>query len=492
MASRKKPTEKVQGRINKVFSESKSNKKAVDMAKKAITEMLVATDGVRSQINDHRIFAQKLFLECHNRVEVLGQACEEFRTIDEDIFKALEEGKTIDVGSSIDAESGKRQDEYSGVGKLNVAYDEKTKLIMKVAKDGSKTLLTWKELLAVKRYIFGANAKSIDAGHETSLATQKIDVVLNILAQLKALAPDPELKAAMAKIETACRAVRKLLIQIDKLKADILRDFSARGITGGTALVNEFITWCLQNPGQVDFGVSSTDATDFQADALSKETVIEYEDGVMNKTKGDMSKTLMTGLQQYAFNILEGTEVTSKTAKIVEDISFVEAGNSLSMVQAVEQNILHKAIGKRYRGPKKKHKPVRDTRPLLKRAKKLNLDPKVNRGVPRPLKKKDAFTEVGRIMGFINAKLPQQVISNMGRPSLQNQTGRFAQSAKVTSALPATGGGIVFNYQYDDRYKGFENNSKYPLEYDPRGIIGKSIRELAATQAEFKFITRRV
>ena len=72
MASRKKPTEKVQGRINKVFSESKSNKKAVDMAKKAITEMLVATDGVRSQINDHRIFAQKLFLECHNRVEILA------------------------------------------------------------------------------------------------------------------------------------------------------------------------------------------------------------------------------------------------------------------------------------------------------------------------------------------------------------------------------------------------------------------------------------
>ena len=95
-------------------------------------------------------------------------------------------------------------------------------------------------------------------------------------------------------------------------------------------------------------------------------------------------------------------------------------------------------------------------------------------------------------MGFINAKLPQQIISNMGRPSLQNQTGTFAQSAKVTSALPAGADGLVLNYTYDNKYRGFENNNKYPLEYDPRGLIGKSIRELAITQAQFKFITRRV
>ena len=54
MASRKKPTEKVQGRINKVFSESKSNKKAVDMAKKATKSKSVSVSIIGSNKSQER------------------------------------------------------------------------------------------------------------------------------------------------------------------------------------------------------------------------------------------------------------------------------------------------------------------------------------------------------------------------------------------------------------------------------------------------------
>ena len=62
----------------------------------------------------------------------------------------------------------------------------------------------------------------------------------------------------------------------------------------------------------------------------------------------------------------------------------------------------------------------------------------------------------------------------------------FSYSKEIILKIEGSGRGKEYEVMQ------FENNSKYPLEYDPRGIIGKSIRELAATQAEFKFITRRV
>ena len=481
-------------KVQKVINETKTgfkNPAADKLMKKVLINNNISTEPVRRQLNDKRIFFQKLFLECNNRVEVLGADCEEYRTIDPEIYEALESGKVIDIGRSTDVVTGRTQDSYSGVNTLNVSYDAKTKLISKVQKDGTKTALVWKELLAVKRHIFGEQAGAIDAGHETGLATQKLETTLNIVAQIKSLTLDTEEKAILAKIEQAIRGTLKLLNQIDKLKAATISTFQKEGVQlSGSNLVNDFVAWSLADSEEVNFGTSSTDSTDFQSDDLSKKTEISYEDGELNKTKGRMSNLLVLGLNQLMFNILNKEGASTKTAKILEP--FVEHGNSISYIQAVEQNILHRAIGKKYSGGKKQYKPVLHKDKIFRKAQKLRLNPKINRGTARPLKKKDAFAEVGILMGFINAKLPQQVISNMGKPSLQNQTGRFAQSAKVTSTLPAAGGGMVLNYSYDDRYRGFENNSRYPLEYDPRGIISKSIRELAQTQAQFKFITRRV
>ena len=79
---------------------------------------------------------------------------------------------------------------------------------------------------------------------------------------------------------------------------------------------------------------------------------------------------------------------------------------------------------------------------------------------------------------FINSRLPKQVAQNMGRPALENQTGRFANSVNVINATKA---GDVTNIDYTynrEIYGVFENLGRktIPKGYDPRPLIERSIR----------------
>ena len=89
-------------------------------------------------------------------------------------------------------------------------------------------------------------------------------------------------------------------------------------------------------------------------------------------------------------------------------------------------------------------------------------------------------------------RLAGQIQRNMGRPALINRTGRFAQSANVVSAVGKPNG-LHLDYTYNPLYKVFEDGQgSYSSNYDPRPLIEKSIRELAAQKIETKFTLRRV
>ena len=92
---------------------------------------------------------------------------------------------------------------------------------------------------------------------------------------------------------------------------------------------------------------------------------------------------------------------------------------------------------------------------------------------------------------FVNSRLTKEVQKNMGRPALENQTGRFAQSVNVVSSVPK-GDGIHMDYTYHPFYRVFEGGRQYSPNYDPRPLIENSIRELAAAKLETKFTLRRV
>ena len=304
---RKSPKGKVLDRIQKV--PRTGNKDADKLQEKALKGMNTTTDALRDDLSNLSNFLQRVFLETDNRVAVLGASCDEYRTIDEQTYKAIESGQVINLGEEEDpTRQGKENSTFSGrsnVAKsLQVQYNKETKVIEKLAKDGSKTALNWRELLAVKTFIFGENAESIDAGHETAVATQKLEVSLNVWKQIEAMTTEPEAKVKILEVIRVTEKILELLDVIDKLKSETLQVIKkASGATGGLDLVNAFVTFVIQNPQEVNYGTSSTDAVDFTADAVGKTTLVTYEDGELNKTKGRMAGQLVSGLNSMIFRL---------------------------------------------------------------------------------------------------------------------------------------------------------------------------------------------
>ena len=99
------------------------------------------------------------------------------------------------------------------------------------------------------------------------------------------------------------------------------------------------------------------------------------------------------------------------------------------------------------------------------------------------------------IMGILNQKLPQQVAGNMGSPRLENVTGRFAQSVRVTDIMQTPQGFPSIGYTYaKDPYQVYESTSGTrfsDITRDPRPLIDTSIRELVAQFGLGRLYTRR-
>src|SRR6056300_532712 len=105
------------------------------------------------------------------------------------------------------------------------------------------------------------------------------------------------------------------------------------------------------------------------------------------------------------------------------------------------------------------------------------------------------FNQVA-ILGKINQRLNDVVRKNMRYPGLESQTGRFANSVKATSIIQTPQGFPSIGYTYQkDPYQVFEvAQGRKPWATrarDPRILIDKSIREVAAEFVAGRFYTRR-
>jgi hypothetical protein len=110
--------------------------------------------------------------------------------------------------------------------------------------------------------------------------------------------------------------------------------------------------------------------------------------------------------------------------------------------------------------------------------------------------KKGAATQPLQLIGIINKQLPQTVLKNMGAPGLVNRTGTFARSAEITDIVSTPQGFPSIGYTYDRQpYGVFEDGAGAAPwangQRDPRKIIDRSIREIAAQFAIGRFYTRR-
>ncbi len=135
---------------------------------------------------------------------------------------------------------------------------------------------------------------------------------------------------------------------------------------------------------------------------------------------------------------------------------------------------------------KPKKSPMKLAAPLVK---KVTLEKAKRR-------KKTAASQPLQLIGVINKELPNTVRKNMREPALVNRTGRFAESVKLTEVIQTPRGYPSFGYTYQrEPYQVFEEGSSGNWsngKRDPRDLIDKSIREIAAQFAIGRFYTRRV
>lgn len=97
------------------------------------------------------------------------------------------------------------------------------------------------------------------------------------------------------------------------------------------------------------------------------------------------------------------------------------------------------------------------------------------------------------LLGEFNRRLPEVLRKNMREPHLVNRTGRFADSVNVVDVQMTAQGFMSFGYTYSSDYRTFEQgNRQGSTDRDPRSLIDKSMREIAATMAIGRFYTRRL
>jgi len=191
--------------------------------------------------------------------------------------------------------------------------------------------------------------------------------------------------------------------------------------------------------------------------------------------------------------------------KDLQDIATLKG--STTLLQATSMILLDASAGKqRSQGARKKNikekskgtaNTVLKTQKRIPRASSSGVDAKAAASLKKKGRGSQPQFSPFNLASIINEKLPQVVQKNMRSPRLQNQSGRLARSVKITDVMQTKQGFLSFGYSYQkDPYQVYEmGEGSAPWanpQRDPRRLIDKSIREVAANMALGRFYTRRM
>jgi len=186
--------------------------------------------------------------------------------------------------------------------------------------------------------------------------------------------------------------------------------------------------------------------------------------------------------------------------KILKDIDITQLSGSPTIAQHIGAQV-RDILDPNARYMKGKLKPKKGKGRVAEIGKAKTKKLKSGRLAPIALTKakkqaaKTSKVSLNSMLGMINAKLPGTVLDNMGRPGLESRTGRFAQSVRATDVTQTSKGYPSVGYTYEkDPYQVYETSSGTRFsdaKRDPRIVIDKSIREIAATMAMGRLYTRR-
>lgn len=176
-------------------------------------------------------------------------------------------------------------------------------------------------------------------------------------------------------------------------------------------------------------------------------------------------------------------------SKSIEQNAFDAA--AVTVVETLTKSKRVKAVNKpKYEGRKAKsvqdNEKFRKTKPR-KSTKKAKVATNRRSDAQAPM-------NINMVLGILNQRINAQVASNMQSPALNYRTGRFANSIRVTDVVKTPQGFYSAGYTYQKSpYQTFEvGYAQGTVDRDPRRLIDRSIREIAAEMAVGRFYTRRV
>lgn len=245
--------------------------------------------------------------------------------------------------------------------------------------------------------------------------------------------------------------------------------------------------------------------------------VSEQTNFVITKNPGESIDTISVALESKYLNRQRGG---SKERKLIEDINsdlqvivnslgadfWAEQEGSDSKVSKARKKVLN-PLAKTVKKNKNiksniKEKKIKDSKNSSQGKKRTNKVVagavfKDNTSASTPKFQKNNRRSMFSMMAMINQKLPRILEKNMNYPRLENRSGRFLRSVRLTDVAQTRQGFVSFGYTYQTNpYEVFEvGRGRAPWatnDRDPRKLIDASIREAAAEMAIGRFYTRRV
>ena len=274
----------------------------------------------------------------------------------------------------------------------------------------------------------------------------------------------------------------EILDIISYLESELEIDYNEQGFSKAAAGPNESIKW--EAYVEVRMGKGLPEKTD-------KKALLEKGAEIIEKRIADQIAT--KGLPPRFFDAEQSPK--SKKEQILDSVIH-------GVVKKAKKNKRAKVSGNK--GKKFQGKKVKTTiskkkkKKIQKQGKRIKIAGKPLQKRPEKGEGKETTTntveQLLKLKRYINRRLPAETRRNMGRPALINRTGRFSNSVKLLS-LTEGRNSIMAKYTYLlSPYQTFENTGKkrWPLAYNPKPLIAKSIRNLAQGRIEQKITVRRV
>ncbi len=367
--------------------------------------------------------------------------------------------------------------------KLGGNYKTLSKFLTETATDIVDNDEGFKELFSRSKQEIGS---LIALGHDTAYATEKLTQAASLLERAKTIDPDA-FKNSTDMVQGRLKEFGEagFDLEIDLEHARTLNLNTGQFDDKRTVKTNAESGWLNTIKGNRP-ELTGHGFSELNIGHLAKKAVQEFRKDLEKKYGKDAanmpgSQTMLEAAQaMILYGSIKG--VNKKNYKLNSKLTPPEQGRKTRTAEAPRIHSKNKA---------KKAKPNMlglggsidvDHKPLIK---------KQGRG------KTESGTSLAPLLALLNAKLPETVARNMGPPGLENQTGRFASSVRVTDVSRTAQGFPSVGYDYQrNPYQVFEMGRGQPpwatSERDPRNLIDKSIREIAAQLAIGRFYTRRI